>query len=503
MEFLSGTVRQSLAVAWRRRWRLILAGWAVCIFGWTGVALLPDSFESRARLYVDTDAVLTPLLRGLAIDTANASQVEVMQRTLLSQPNLYKLVGMTQLGLGVADADQKEQLVARIARDVKLSSEGRNLFTITYRNSNPKIAQEVVQALLTMLMESTTGVSRSEMENAQKFLRGQIAIYEEQLQTAEKRRAAFHQKYLDILPSDGAGGRSQLDTAREEVRKLETELQDVIINRDGLRQEVNITKPTVLVEPPQAQSSQAQLAEAERNLAALRTRYTEQHPDAVAARRLVQTLRAAPAEPAPPPQAGPVGRSMPNPVYEQLKVRLVEAESKVLSVQNRLESSQRDRDRLEEIARAAPGVEAEFANLNRDYNIIRKNYEELLGRREATKISAAADTSADKVKLRVVDPAQVPLVPVGPNRPLLVSGVFVGGLAAIGLLGVLFAQTDRSVGNVTSLRDLGLPVLGGISIARPPSRAQRYRQAIGAAAALLLLTVLYGGMIVKSSRFPF
>src|SRR6266851_172052 len=187
MELLSGTVRQGLDVAWRRRWRLILAGWAVCILGWSGVALLPDTFESHARLYVDADAVLTPLLRGLAIDTATASQVEVMQRTLLSRPNLHKLVGMTQLGLGVADADQKERLVAGIARDVKLSSEGRNLFTIAYRNSNPKIAQEVVQALLTMFMESTTGVSRAEMENAQKFLRGQIVTYEEQLRTAEKR----------------------------------------------------------------------------------------------------------------------------------------------------------------------------------------------------------------------------------------------------------------------------------------------------------------------------
>src|SRR5260370_6294836 len=140
-----------------------------------------------------------------------------------------------------------------------------------------------------------------------------------------------------------------------------------------------------------------------------------------------------------------------------MKVGVVEAEAKVRSVQNRVESSRRDRDRLEEIARAAPGVEAEFANLNRDYNIIRKNYEELLGRREATKISEAADTSADKVKLRVVDPAQVALVPVGPNRPLLVSGVFIGGLAPIRLLGGMFSQNRPSGGNVTSPRDLGVP----------------------------------------------
>src|SRR6266404_5339439 len=111
MERWYGLLRQVLAPAWRQRWFLVATAWAVCVVGWTGVAVMPDVYESQARLYVDADAILTPLLRGLAIDTATANQLEVMQKTLLSRPNLEKLVSLTDLNLSISSRQQKQQVV--------------------------------------------------------------------------------------------------------------------------------------------------------------------------------------------------------------------------------------------------------------------------------------------------------------------------------------------------------------------------------------------------------
>ena len=95
--------------------------------------------------------------------------------------------------------------MGRLATDIKITPQTRNLFTITYRNNSPKLAFDVVQTILTTFIESKTGNNRSEMENAQLFLQQQIATYERQLRDAEKKRADFRAKYLDLLPM-GDGG---------------------------------------------------------------------------------------------------------------------------------------------------------------------------------------------------------------------------------------------------------------------------------------------------------
>src|ERR1043166_8100197 len=104
-------VRQALSFAWRQRWLLVASSWAVCIAGWAGVSMIPDSYESSGRLYVDADAILTPLLRGLAIDTATANQLDIMQKTLLSRPNLDKLISAPDLNLSVTNPHQRKKLI--------------------------------------------------------------------------------------------------------------------------------------------------------------------------------------------------------------------------------------------------------------------------------------------------------------------------------------------------------------------------------------------------------
>ena len=163
-------IRKALALAWRQRWLIVATSWGLCLIGWVGVYMIPNSYEAGARLYVDTDAILTPLLRGLAIDNAMANQIELMQRTLLSRPNLEKLIGATDLNLEVTDPQRKEQLILQLSRDIKVTSEGHNLFWITYRNNNSQRARDVVTGLVNLFLEKVAGSSRAYLANAQKFI---------------------------------------------------------------------------------------------------------------------------------------------------------------------------------------------------------------------------------------------------------------------------------------------------------------------------------------------
>ncbi len=454
-------VRQVFALAWRQRWLLVATSWGFCVIGWAGVYMIPDSYESGARLYVDTDAVLTPLLRGIAVDTGTTSQIDLLQRTLLSRPNLDKLISITDLNLQATDPQRREQLISQLGRNVRVTMEGHNLFSIGYRSTNAQQARDIVAGLVNIFLEKATGSSRADMANAQKFIAQQIAAYESE---------------------------SRLDGARGTVHELEFKLKDAKAQAAALQDELRKTPPVVTTSQDAAAGAEARLVE-------LRSRFTEDHPDVVLTKQLIATLRAAAKRGEPAPSGDTNRTSVANPAYAQVKLRLMDAEATAASVQSRLDDARATVARMEPLARAAPQVEAEYQNINRDYGVLQKNYEELLARRESSNLTAAADTGADKVRLRIIEPPQMPSIPVAPNRFLLISVVLLAGLGAGAALPILLSQTDQSIKDVGGLRDFGIPVLGGITMVPALARRPRlYFQKLTLGASIALLLVVYAGL---------
>lgn len=504
MHALQVLLRRQLSAAWRYRWPAVLFSWLVCAVGWGVTFTIPNTFEASARLYVDADVVLTPLLRGIAVDSASAAQLDVLQRTLLSRPNLEKLISKTDLELDLKGAADRESLVAQLAADIRITPQTRNLFTIAYRSTSPKLAFDVVRTMLTTFVESKTGNNRNDLENAGKFLQAQIALYERQLQEAERKRAEFRAKYIDILPA-GDGGASRLEAQQGNVRALQGQLLDAIARRESLARELSTTPQLVVTETdgsgPGGTSGPSRLREAERTLQELRLRYTDQNPDVVAQRNLVAAIRsggAATSDPSGTPRVGPRSRSVPNPVFELLKGRNVENDSVIASLQRQTQDATRERDRLEEIARGAPQLQADFANVNRDYEVLRRNYDDLLARRESMRISSAAEADGDKVKIQVIDPPQIPQNPVAPKRVLLVSGVLAAGLAAGVGLALLLVQMDQSFHTVEDLRAMGFLVVGGVSFLGETVSLGRRALTVGVfALAVSVPMIFYTGLLMR------
>ncbi len=523
MDGLLNLVQKYLRAAWRRRWIGVAVAWLVCGAGWVGVYMIPNQYESNARLFVDADAILTPLLRGIAAESSPMTQLEILQRTLLSRPNMEKLISKTDLDLTINSPVDRERLISQLAGSIRVVSQTNNLFTITYRNTSPKLAHDIVQTLLTIFIENATGGNRSDMDNARHFLEHQIASYEQQLRAAEKRRADFRSRYIDILPNAATPGVPALESARNNVRDLDGKLQDKVMARNALKDEVDKTPPMLIAETSQ-QLAQAlgqpvpksRLQEAQDELKLLLLKDTENHPDVIAQRKLIEALKSDPSAassavskvPA-QPGATPAGRgadaaagkrSVPNPVYDQLKVKLIDADSEVASFQRQRDAAVAYRDKLEKVQQEQPGLIAEYQNTDRDYEVLRKNYEELLSRLQSANLAQAADTQADKVKLQIVDPPEVPRVPVSPNRSLLVTGVLLAGCAAGLGVTVLLGQLDQSFSTADDLRALGFPVLGGISVLGLASLRQRLTIVARFGIAVMLLVGIYGGLLVHILR---
>jgi polysaccharide chain length determinant protein (PEP-CTERM system associated) len=509
MQDLKRQVLSYLVMVWRRRWRALALAWLVCLVGWTGLALMPSKFLATARIYVDTETLLSPLLKGMAVDIDMNRQIEVMQSTLLSRPNLEKVLRMTNLDLTVTNTEQRDALLKRLSAEIAIRPSGvHNMFTVEYANHERLLARNVVEALLTIFVESNVGSSRRDLEQARQFIDTQIAGYEKQLSDAEGRLADFKREHVELTQE--ASLASRLEAARQRLVQLKSSLDDAMTRRGALQAQLAQvpqfldvqSAPQVIVEGGVRGPSEleARIAQVRKTLDDLKVRYTDEYPDVIAAKRMLASLKlqlpkdGGHATKAPASTGEPGTQKISNPVYEQIQLRMIDFESDVQSLQRQVDEQAREVDRLQQLSETAPAVEAELTSLNRDYSVLKTNYEQLLARRESAKLSQDVDSSSQKVEFRVIDPPDVPVRPSSPNRPLLMSVVLLVGIGCGAGLALLLAQMSDSFGTVHALRDaFPLPVLGSIS--NVVRRAMRLRQMamVGCfALSFVLLLGVYG-----------
>ncbi len=503
-----------VAQAWRHRWHALGTAVAICLLGWTAIAVLPDRYQSSTRIYVDTQSLLSPLMRGMTVDFDLDNQVEIMQRTLLSRPNLEKVMRATDLDLTVGSELEREELLEKMLERTELKIEGDNLFSVAYEAHDPVLAKDVVQALLTIFVESNLGASRRDMQQALEFVESQLRMYEKKLDETEDKLAAFKKANVGYLSPEGDFA-AMIDAARQRLAGLNQELSEARIRLQSIEDQMaEIPRYVgrgaalqVILDgngESRALGIDGRIAELRASLAEMRLRYTERHPDVVLTERRLEALEAQRAA-APDDRGGapaPGEERASNPVYEQLKLKAVEVKTEIELLERRVRAQEAVVERVESRAGLAPQIEAQYKALNRDYTVLKSNYAELLSRREQARLSQEMDSSADKViRFRVIDPPEVPVQPSGPNKPLLATAVLVAGLGLGGAVAALLVYMSQSFGSPRQLREnFDLPVLGAVSVGmNAAARHGRRLSAVMFGSAVFGLLVTYALFITVFS----
>lgn len=494
---------------WRYRWYAQMVAWPVCFAGWLVVFMLPNQYEATARVFVDTQSMLRPLLQGLAVQTNTGEQVQMMTRTLLSRPNIEKIARMADLDLQAKTPEDMEALLNRLTKRIVLTNGGReNIFSISFTHSDPQMARQVVQSLLTLFVESSLGDTRKDTSAAQRFLEEQIKDYETRLLAAEDRLKEFKRQNVSVMPSEGRGYYDRLSAENAVLERSKLELHEAERRRDELQRQLSGEEPSfgMVLQPPQpravASQGESRIQTLESKLDDLLLRYTEEHPDVIVMRKQLEEQRALEKKRQEGTQVKQVARTPSletNPVYQQLKLALGDAEATVASLQVRVKEYENRVIRLNKLVDTVPQVEAELARLNRDYAINKQNYESLITRRESAKISEEAAQSSDNLKFKIVDPPRVPLAPVAPNRPLLASAVLFAGIGAGVLFTLFMSQIKLVFDNYrTVMAETKVPVLGYVSMVWNDAERRKYRIDIftytAMTAALIVIYAFYVAM---------
>jgi polysaccharide chain length determinant protein (PEP-CTERM system associated) len=487
-----------LNAVWHRRWAALGATWLVALLGWALVVAQPNTYTSSARIFIDATSIMKPVLEGLAIDWDLNLDPEVMKQTLTTRANLERVARMTDLDLTATTPAAVERLVNNMRSRTTFENEGRYLLRLSFTDADPARAQQVAQALTDVFLDANLGHSREQMEGAQEFLERQIAYYERELEDAEQRLATFRQERVSALPSDD-NYLFQMEQLRDELAEAEAGLARAQSIQARLRRELN-AGPTSDTAP--------QIFEAEQQLEQLLLRYTERHPDVIALRRRLATLRGDSGAPldgtaARPNLTGNSARAALSPIdYDQVKSRLGDAEADAAVYGGRVESLRARLARMEERAAQIPNVEMELAKLTRDYDVLKIKHGELLARREQAKLAQESEVGADRIQYQIVEPPRMPTTADGPSRSILISLVLLVALASGASFAFVLVHVNECFSDPAQLRRaFNLPVLGTVSAVQSPGqRTWRLAEVSTFAGGCALLLTVYGVILLTDAK---
>ncbi len=494
MDELIGQVSIILKGMWKHRWPGLMVAWVVAAIGVAMVLAVPDKYEASARIYVDTQSILKPLMAGLAIQPNVDQQVSMLSRTLISRPNMEKLVRMADLDLGTRSKEAQDALIDELTRGLQIKNAGRdNLYSLSYRDPSPDKAKRVVQSLVSIFIESSLGDSRKDSDTAKKFIDEQIKIYVGKLEEAEARLKEFKLRNLELQAGDGkdmttrlAEVNAQLNQARLELREAENARDSAkkqIEAEKGIGQGMGSTTPSLLRESSMALATpeiDSRIDGQKRALDALLQRYTEQHPDVVGARRLIKDLEEQKRKEiielrktafANPVSSGGAPVSM---ASQELGRLLATSEVQVASLRARVGEYEARYKRARELMKSAPQLEAEYTQLNRDYGIHQKNYQDLVSRRESATMSGDLEGASGVADFRLIDPPRASPKPVAPNRLLLAPMALLAALGAGIAAAFAMSQMRAVFFDPQSLSSaMGLPLLGVVTLVLTEAEKRR------------------------------
>jgi polysaccharide chain length determinant protein (PEP-CTERM system associated) len=457
---------------WQRRWIGIAVAWGVAIVGAVGLAMVRDRYEATARVYVDTKTVLRPLLRDLAVEPDLDQTVGLLARILITRPNVELLLTKSFPSARTASSEERERMIENMTREIKVASSGRdNVFNFSYRGTDPEAARIVVANLVSLFLASDTGNKQRDAQSARDFIDEQIKSYEARLAEAENRLKEFKLRNLGVSDASGKDYFARMTALTEDMSRLSVELRAAEQSRDALKRELSGETESLVPDIPAASPAalvsdyDARLDAQRKQLDELLRRFTDLHPDVIAARRLIASLeedrrrelearrQAAAKAPAAASPAANQGR-------QQIKLALAQAEAEVASLRVRAGDMQARLAQLRASATRVPQIEAELAQLNRDYEVVKGAYQTMVARREKAALSEDVDATR-AAQFQVIDPPRTAPQPVFPNRGALTKAVVVlslaAGLAATFLLAHLMPtfSSAKLLGEMTGRKVLG------------------------------------------------
>ncbi|WP_395611487.1 XrtA system polysaccharide chain length determinant [Allosphingosinicella sp.] len=478
MDGLYSQIRIAVHQVWRRRWLAAAVAWGVAVLGWLVIALIPNSYEAKARLFIQQQQVLANL-PGSTIEDRNAQMLRLKQ-TLISNDNLVRVVRRTDLNSLVSNDRDLAAVVGALRLRITVTQQPDGGLEIKATSNiagfsnaqNARTAAGTVQGLIDAFQEQNMAGDRQDTGQGLQVLDEELTRREAALREAEQRRVEFESRYMGQLPGTGTID-DRMNAARTEMAGLDQQIAAANASLTAMRSQLASTPQTIPgIGGDNSGTATGQIAQLQGQVAQYLARgWTESHPDIVAARAQIARLRPYAAQER---SSGNTG-GMSNPSYVSLRAMMAEKEAQLSAAQTRRNQLQSDLGQLSSRQSTEPSLAAQQTQLTGDYNTLKAQYDQLVAQREQIRLRRDINSRTSPISISVVEPPSVPSAPAAPNRPVFLTLVLIlalgAGVAAAFVKGQL-QTTFPTAGRLVQVT--GLKVLGTVS--EVVSAAERTRR---------------------------
>ncbi|MBT8080171.1 MAG: hypothetical protein KJO31_16450 [Gammaproteobacteria bacterium] len=479
MQDLIQQIRTELRGMWRYRWAAMVVAWTVCLFGWISVFSMPDIYQANAKVYVDADSRLADVMGQVGVAPGVGSRVFVVRQAMLGRPQLERVARETDLDLRAGTEEEKEALLFNLSEKVSVtsgrSSQARNLYTISFADHDRKMAIAVVQTLLDTFVEDVLELKELGAEEVTDYLDDQLSHYSGLLTESEAQLANFKKQYVGLLPGENGGIFERLQIEMELLKQLRLDLQIETDQRNELRRQLESDDP-MLPEGAEMMSgvtvsgtpTETAIADLKNRRSGLLLTFTEKHPDVVAIDEQLQQLYEARRQEMAAMRSSGLGMegaaNATNPVYQSAQIALNESNVRLAGIRSQIAQREALVNRLNSEIGTIPEIEAQYAELTRNYAQYQSLYNELLMQKERERMGSVGEEH-DVVSFNIVEPPTATYEPVAPKRGILILGVLLAGLGIGGGIAFVLHQLNPVFHDVNTLRKItGRPILGVVSM---------------------------------------
>jgi polysaccharide chain length determinant protein (PEP-CTERM system associated) len=483
----------------RRRWPWLVWPVAIAVFLTLIISSqLQKAYRSETVVLVDPQQVPTDIVR-MSASADVAERLQTISQQVLSRTQLQKLI--TQFGLYKSESNKSQEELTELMRsditleivaDQRVKNADVTAFKLSYTGGTPQIAQNVTRQLGSLFIAEYLKVKEVQAEGTNEFVATELQRAAESLREQEEKVKQFKSRYMGSLPEQQQANMAIIGQLQGMLQANNDALNRAQQNRAYLESIAESIK-----DPLAMSSASAQIEAKRTELLGAEQKYKPEHPDVMRLKRELAALEEQAKTSAATGSDGRQGqvKSRVAAIDEEIKERTRrgnEIEAKIRSMQGRIET--------------LPIVEQQFAELSRDYEVQRANYQQLLQKRNSSSMAVQVERGAKGQQLRVLDPASLPEKPIRPNMAQInMIGLMLGAAIGGGIAFIKEAK-DRSMHSDKDVEFyVPAPVLGCLpEIATEQSMRQLRNKKVkrwmlsGASASVMLLVIgflMYRGTI--------
>ena len=442
----------------KRKGLFFLISFALMTVLIAGSYFIPKQYRADTTVFIEK-SVINDLVKGLVVTQDMDDQVRVLRYALLSRGLITEVLRELDVDVKFKTDGALQAYVTSLQNRTRLTTRRKeDLFIVSIVDKDPHFAQKYINTLIQKYMEQSSSSSRQETYGANRFLEEQLVVFKDKLDKAEDRIIKFRNQEGVFLSLDEPAIIANIREYNRQIDNNNLEIETLIARKNQLSKQLKTISPEISLFSEGERTNRVEVLEA--RIKYLLISYTENYPEVLKLKAELEALKRNIREgKGQSPRPSVLETRSTNPVYQEVKQKLLETETEITALGARQKRLQEMILQKEKELRFIPENTKKLGILIQERDSYRRIYQDLLARMGRSEVSKQMEIGDKTTTFRVVDPAILPEAPISPNMVRMILMAIAAGFGVGFGVVFLLEMADTSVKEVRQIKEFDVEIL--------------------------------------------